>query len=202
MNNRRVMHCLVSGLISGALLLAGYNALAQEAAPPATSSAAASAIPPAAAAPALILQGQGLFFGTSRFSGGGPSCNSCHNLVHDAGFGGGTLAMDLTESFGRLNADGIADTLPRKGSPSPFTVMQAAFQGRDITAEEVSALTAFMQDAHAKRATQKPNDLGAKMLPVGIVGVVLLLLLSALFGRGRKRRSVNQEIFDRQVMSE
>ena len=194
MNNRSMTHGLVRALISGALLFAGHSALAQE--------AAASATLPAAATPALISQGQGLFFGTTRFSAGGPSCNACHNLVHDAGYGGGTLAMDLTESFGRLGADGITDTLPRKGAPSPFTVMQAAFQGRDISAGEVTALTAFMQDAHAKRAVQRPNDIGAKMLPIGIVGVVLLLLLCAQFGRGRKRRSVNQEIFDRQIISE
>ena len=152
--------------------------------------------------PALIKQGQDLFLGTARFSAGGPSCNSCHNVVNDAVIGGGTLAMELTESFGRLGADGIVETLPRKGAQSPFPVMQAAFQGRDITAEEGLALAAFLQNAQAQRAAQKPNDLGAKMLLAGIAGVVLLLLLFSLLGQGRKRRSVNQEIYDRQLMSE
>ena len=177
-------------------LAASTGASAQEAPKP---EATATAAAPAAAE---IRQGRELFLGTTRFSAGGPSCNSCHNVVNDAVIGGGTLAMDLTESFGRLGAEGIPETLPRKGAPSPFPVMQAAYQGRDISAAEAQALAAFLQDANAQSATQKPNDLGARMLMAGLAGVALLLLLFALIGQGRKRRSVNQDIYDRQVVSE
>ncbi|MCX7180012.1 MAG: hypothetical protein NTX56_15040 [Proteobacteria bacterium] len=195
MNIRRIPLCLVRGLLCATLLISTHGALAQEA-------AQAAGVAAAAPTPALIRQGQNLFLGATRFSAGGPSCNACHNAVNDAVIGGGTLAMDLTESFGRLGADGIVETLPRKGAQSPFPVMQAAFQGRDITAEEGNALAAFLQEVQAKRATQKPNDLGSTMLLAGFSGVVFLLLLFSLVGQGRKRRSVNQEIYDRQVKSE
>lgn len=194
MNNRRIVHCLVRGLICGTLLINAHSALAQEAAQPAAAAAAPT--------PALIRQGQDLFLGTTRFSAGGPACNACHNVVNDAVIGGGTLAIDLTETFGRLGAEGIVAMLPRKDSQSPFPVMQAAFQGRDLSAEEGLALVAFLQNAHAQRATQKSNDLGSKMLIAGIAGVIILLLLFSLIGQGRKRRSVNQEIYDRQIVSE
>lgn len=151
--------------------------------------------------PEMIRQGQDLFLGAKRFGAGGPACNACHNVVNAAVVGGGTLAVDLTEAFDRWGADGLLGTLPRKGAPSPFTVMQAAYEGRDITAEESAALVAFLQSAHAQRATQKSNDLGTKMLLAGVGGVALLLLLFSLVGQGRKRRSVNQDIYDRQVIS-
>ncbi len=164
-------------------LFAAPWALAQEAA-----KAGPTAVAPT---PALIRQGQDLFLGVRRFEAGGPACNSCHNVVNDAVIGGGTLAADLTESFGRFGADGIVETLPRKGSQSPFPVMQVAFQGRDITAEEGQALAAFLQDVYVRRASQKPNDLGGRMLFAGVTGVSFLLLLFYLIGRRRKRRSVN-----------
>ena len=165
--------------------------------------AAAEAKPAAPApSPEQIRRGLELFQGTARFSAGGPSCSSCRNVVHDAVIGGGSLAVDLTDSFGRLDADGIVEVVPRQGAASPFPVMQAAFQERDVTADEAQALAAFLRNAHEQRAAQKPNDLGTKMLSAGIVGVIVLLLLFSLTGRGRKRRSVNQHIYDRQVKSE
>jgi len=195
MNNRSVMQYLARSAVSGALLLAGFGVLAQEAAQPSATTAGA---PAAASAPAaLINQGQGLFFGTLRLSAGGPPCNACHGLVHSASYGGGTLSTDLTNS-----ADGVPDALAKGGAESPFTIMQAAFKERPLSAAELAALEAFLRDAGAKAATQKPTDAGGKMLTAGIVGVVVLLLLSALFGKGRKRRSVNREMFDRQVVSE
>ena len=196
MHNRAIVTRLFGLFLIGIGLSGSSWILAQEAAK------ASAAATQAAPAPALIRQGRDLFLGATRFSAGGPSCNSCHNVINDAVIGGGTLAMDLTESFGRLGADGIVETLPRKGAQSPFPVMQAAFQDRDITAEEGNALAAFLQDAHARRATQKPNDLGSMMLLAGFSGVVFLLLLFSLVGQGRKRRSGNQEIYDRQVTSE
>jgi len=165
--------------------------------------AAAEAKPAAPApSPEQVRRGLDLFQGTARFSAGGPACNACHNVVNDAVIGGGNLAIDLTESFGRLDADGIVEVLPRQGAASPFPVMQAAFQDRDVTAEEAQSLVAFLRHAHEQRATQKPNDLGTKMLIAGVVGVIVLLLLFSFTGRGRKRRSVNQDIYDRQVTSE
>ena len=36
-----------------------------------------------------ILLGQALFQGTTRFANGGPTCNSCHDVINDAVIGGG-----------------------------------------------------------------------------------------------------------------
>ncbi len=196
MHNRAFVTRLFGLLLIGIGLSGSSWSLAQETAK--AGAAAAEAAP----TPALIRQGQELFLGVTRFSAGGPSCNACHNVINDAVIGGGTLAMDLTESFGRLGAEGITAMLPRKDAQSPFPVMQAAFQGRDLSTEEGQALVAFLQNAHAQRATQKSNDLGSKMLIAGIAGVIILLLLFSLIGQGRKRRSVNQEIYDRQIVSE
>ena len=197
MNNRILVTRLSALVLIGGGLFGSPWALGQEAAKAGAVTETAAAAP----APALILQGQKLFLGDIRFSAGGPSCNSCHNVINDAVIGGGTLAKDLTETFDRLEAEGIVGMLPRKGEASPFPVMQAAYQGHEISAEEVPALVAFLQNAAAQRATQKPNDFGLKMLFAGSGGVVFLLLLFSLIGRGRKRRSVNQELFDRQITS-
>jgi len=194
MRNRSFATRLFGLLLIGASLCGSPLSLAEEAG----KQGAAEQAPP----PALMSKGRDLFLGTVRLSAGGPSCNACHNVVNDAVIGGGTLATDLTDSFGRLGAADIVDTFPRKGAKSPFPLMQFAYQGREITDEEGLALVAFLQSADAQSATQKPNDLGPTMLLGGGTGVVLLLLLLSLIGRGRKRRSVNQEIYDRQVISE
>ena len=197
----------------GSGLLASPWAISQEAAKPgaaaSTPVAAASAeatapkAAPAAALPsaALNAQGQGLFLGTTRLSAGGPACNSCHNVVNDAVPGGGSLAKDMTKTFTRLGAGGILEKLPQKGEESPFPAMQAAYIGRELSESEVPALVAFLQNADIQSASQKPNDIGSKMLMAGAGGVAFLLLLFSLIGSGRKRRSVNSELFDRQIKS-
>lgn len=180
----------------GTALTVSPWALAGEAAP------AVPAVPEATAkpSPAQIRRGLDLFQGSARFSAGGPSCVACHNVVNDAVVGGGTLAADLTESYGRGGPDAIMAMLPREGAPSPFPVMQAAFQDRALTEEESQALVAFLQDANDRRAEQKANDLSSKMLAAGVGGVAALMLIFSLLGRGRKRRSVNQDIYDRQTV--
>ena len=186
-----------------AVLLIGVgSSWAQDSAKSAAAAPEAKAPAAAAPTPEQIRRGLDLFQGTARFSAGGPSCSSCHNVVNDAVIGGGNLAIDLTEVFGRRDADGIIEVLPRQGAASPFPVMQVAFQDRDITAEEGQALAAFLRHANDQSAKQKANDLGTKMLTAGVLGVIVLLVLIALVGQRRKRGSVNQEIYDRQVKSE
>lgn len=208
MKNRTLATRLSGVILLCSGLLASPWALSQEA----TKAQAADSAPVAAAAPstapapalpsaALITQGQNLFLGITRLSAGGPSCNSCHNVVNDAVLGGGSLAKDMTKTFTRIGADGILEKLPRKGEESPFPVMQAAYLGRDINDTEVPALVAFLQNADLQAATQKPNDMGSKMLMAGAGGVAFLLVLFSMIGSGRKRRSVNSELFDRQIKS-
>ncbi|MDD5027889.1 MAG: hypothetical protein PHH58_00085 [Rhodoferax sp.] len=192
----------------GSGLFASPWALSQQAATPdgagsAPTAAApvAAALPEAPAVPSaeLIQQGKNLFLGTQRLSAGGPACNACHNVLNDAVPGGGTLAKDLTKTFTRIGADGIQEKLPLADEESPFPVMQRAYQGRQLIAAEGQALGAFLQHADAQAATQKANNMGTNMLLAGFGGVVFLLVLFSMLGSKRKRRSVNSELFDRQI---
>ena len=166
-----------------------------------TRSAAASAPAPQEPVPEAteeqILLGQDLFQGHARFANGGPTCNSCHEVTNDAVIGGGVLARELTTVFSRLGGPGVRAII---GSP-PFPVMQQAYRDRPLTDEEVVALVGFLQKADAEQSFHQPRDYGPKLFGAGVAGMLILLGLCSLLWRGRKRGSVNQAIFDRQVTS-
>ncbi len=191
-------HVASVAIVTSIVITSPSIASAQTATPAAATTTSAPIVP----APALIEQGQSLFLGNARFNAGGPSCNACHNVSINSLIAGGTLAKDLTKAFSRLGAEGVNAMLPRKDEPSPFPVMQAAFQGRELTPSESAALVAFLQDVSTKSTEQPASDFGTKMLLAGGSGIVILLLLFALVGTGRKRRSVNQELFDRQLKTD
>ena len=158
------------------------------------------AAPPAVqegATDAQVLLGQALFQGTTRFTSGGPTCNSCHEVRNDAVIGGGVLARELTTVFSRLGGPGVRAIL---GSP-PFPVMQRAYAGKPLTDEEIVALVGFLQRADEEHAFHQPRDYGPKLFASGIVGAAILVGLSALVWRGRLKGSVNQAIYDRQIKS-
>lgn len=189
-------------LIAGGLLIGSHGAFSQEPAKDAATPTAQEA-PAVVAAPtaAEILQGQNLFEGIIRLENGGPPCNSCHHVQNDAVIGGGVLARELTTAFSRMGAEGITAMIPRNGSESPFPVMQAAFQGKEITENEVHALVAFLQNADKQNAFQKPSNYERRMFFAGCAGVVVMLIFFWLVGHGRKKRSVNSDIYDRQLKS-
>ncbi len=64
-----------------------------------------------------------------------------------------------------------------------------------------SALVAFLEDTQARSAQMQPRDYGIGLFVSGVVGTIFLLGLYSLLWGGRKRESVNQAIFDRQVKS-
>ncbi len=162
--------------------------------------ATASGAQPVAVEPATeeqIVLGQDLFQGKTRFTNGGPTCNSCHEVTNDAVIGGGVLAAELTTVFSKLGGPGVRAIL---GSP-PFPVMQRAYQDKPLTDEEVVALVGFLQRADAEQALHQPRDYGIKLFAAGAVGTLLLLGLYSLLWSGRLRGSVNQSIYDRQIKS-
>jgi mono/diheme cytochrome c family protein len=163
-------------------------------APPAQAAKEAAPEPTAAE----IEKGRGLFEGSVRFAKGGPACNACHHVNHEAVTGGGILASDLTASFSRAGAEGLAAIV----ASAPFPVMQIAYEGREVTAEEARALAGFLQRVDAQSASQKPASYGGRLLIGGVIGVVVLAGLFSLLGSGRKKRSVNQDIYDRQLGAE
>lgn len=161
------------------------------------SAAPAQPAPVAAATTEQIRLGLDLFQGTRRLTNDGPTCNSCHEVTNDAVIGGGILARELTTVFSRLGGPGVRAIL---GSP-PFPVMEQAYRDRPLTDEEVVALVGFLEKADAEQALHQPRDYGIKLFGGGVAGSVVLLGLYSLMWGGRKRGSVNQEIFDRQIQS-
>ena len=164
----------------------------ESAAPPVQ--AAASAEPQ----PDEIQRGQDLFEGKLRFANGGPSCNACHHVTSDALLGGGVLASELTLVFSRMGKQGVSAILGN----TPFPVMQAAYEAKALTENEIGALVGFLQHADQEHARQMPKEWGLRMFSAGAGGVVVLLGIFSLAGRGRKKRAVNQDIYDRQIETE
>ncbi len=144
-----------------------------------------------------ILAGQELFQGNLRFVNGGPACNACHEVRNDAVIGGGILATELTSVFSRMGGAGVTAILGR----APFPVMQAAYEDRSLTEQEVTALVAFLEYADSEQYNQLPRDYGLGLFASGIVGAGVLFGLFGLVWRGRKIGSVNQSIYDRQIKS-
>ncbi|MBI2608972.1 MAG: hypothetical protein HYW47_05150 [Deltaproteobacteria bacterium] len=145
-----------------------------------------------------IQTGADFFQGKIRFAHGGPSCIACHHVKNDAIIGGGILAKDLTTVFSRLGGEGVRIIL---GGP-PFPVMQQAYKDKPLEDDEVRTLVAFLQSADQQHMYQKPKDYGLGLLLSGVFGATLFFIFIALYGYRRKKVSVNQEIYDRQIKSE
>jgi hypothetical protein len=79
--------------------------------------------------------------------------------------------------------------------------MQQAYVDRSLTETEVTGLVAFLQHTDAEQGLHQPRDYGIRLLGAGLGGALVLLGLYTMAWGGRKRGSVNQEIFDRQVKS-
>ncbi len=144
-----------------------------------------------------ILIGQDLFQGTIRFVKNGPACNACHEVRNDAVIGGGILATELTTVFSRMGGAGVKAILGH----APFPVMQAAYKDQSLTEDEVVALVAFLEYADSEQYNQLPRDYGIGLFVSGSIGAGVLFLFFAVVWRGRKKESVNQAIFDRQIRS-
>jgi len=174
---------------------AGATSATKERAAPA---AQAAKEPAAEGTPAEIQLGGDLFEGKVRFANGGPSCNACHHVASDAHLGGGVLAAELTLVFSRMGKQGLSALI----AGNPFPVMQAAYAGKEFSEKEINALVGFLQHVDQEHARQMPREWGWRMFSAGAGGVVVLLGIFGLAGRGRKKRCVNQDIYDRQIKSE
>ena len=145
-----------------------------------------------------IEKGQFYFEGRLRFQNRGPSCIACHHVKNDAVIGGGILAKDLTSVFSRLGGRGVQAIL---GQP-PFAVMEQAYLDHPLTPDEIYALVAFLNDADQKHLYQTPKDYGAGLVLSGVFGAIVLMVFFLFIGARRKRFSVNQDIFKRQIKSQ
>jgi cytochrome c2 len=166
--------------------------------PKASTTAGTAQEPEAEATPLEASVGGRLFEGSARFANGGPACNACHNVTHETVAAGGILASDLTQSFSRMDARAFGALLAN----APFPVMQVAYEGKAIKPEEVRALAGFLQRVGNEGVARKPGDPGWGMFLGGAAGVLVLAGFFWLIGARRKKRCVNQEIYDRQIKSE
>lgn len=141
--------------------------------------------------------GQMLFAGQNRLSAGGPGCISCHNVKNDKLIGGGLLAKDLTDAFSRMNEAGIKAILT---SP-PFPAMKEAYQNSPMTEEEAYNLIAFLKVADEDQYGQHTRDHKQYFLIAGGLSFIGLLGIYSMIWSRRKKQSVNQRIYNRQVYS-
>ena len=140
------------------------------------------------------LLGQNSFVGLYRFSNGGPSCNSCHNVKNDAVLTGGILAKDLTEAYTRLTGAGIAAVLKNP----PFPKMAVAYKGKSLTDEEIANLTEFLKVTEEQRIYQHSTDYSMLFTWAGIPAALTLMALFYFLWVNRRTRAVNHKIYKRQ----
>ena len=157
--------------------------------------------------------GRELFQGPLRFTNGGPTCNSCHDVMsHDVTgvgtmgggamggsvMGGGTLAANLTDVFTRIGEPGVRAIIQNP----PFPVMQQAYEGMPLSESEIAGLLAFLSQADGPVPMAMHQARGGFLLLVaGVGGTLLLFGLFSVIWSGRRKGSVHQEIFDRQAGS-
>ena len=85
---------------------------------------------------------------------------------------------------------------------APFPVMQVAYAGKAISPEEIRALAGFLQRAEKEGDPQQTGHSGWSLFFGGAGGVAVLAGFFSLIGGRRMKRSVNQDIYDRQIKSE
>jgi len=141
-------------------------------------------------------RGRDLFQGIARFAGRGPACNGCHDLRAEGVFGGGSLAKDLTAVAATKTARSLAKLI----DGSPFPAMQRAYADGPLSESEVSDVVAFVRAAGAAGApSDDRSGYAGQVLGGGFAGLAVLYGFFGLAWRARRRRSINQDIFDRQL---
>jgi cytochrome c553 len=136
--------------------------------------------------------GAELFDGTTAFKNGAVACVACHNVKSDKVISGGTLAMDLSAMGGA-----IAYTLESVDAMSS-EVMKEAYEGKMLTKEEIADIDAFLVDA----AANPGEGSGSYFVIFGLLlAVILYFLLSKFTSRKELKKSVNQDLYDRQIKS-
>lgn len=149
------------------------------------------------ATPEQIENGKNLFEGKVEFINRGPSCISCHEVNYKGVLPGGLLAKNLTTAYSRMGGDmGLQGIL---GAP-PFPAMTDSFSNHPLTEGEINDLIAFLY----KVDSDQQNQVSASVSPLlkgGIPGVILLFVLYFIIWHNRKRRSVKESIYNRQIKS-
>lgn len=143
--------------------------------------------------------GQKLFTGEQRFANGGTACIACHSVKHSSlKFGGGTLAVDLSESFEGMGAEGVQGMI----EDAPFGSMNMAYKKHPVSADEIAKLNAFLQYVGETRGSQAEISNKKYLAVGGIIGFVVWLGGVGVIWSGRKKLSTKHDILERQIKSQ
>lgn len=122
-----------------------------------------------------INTGKALFTGEKSFSRGGAPCIACHAFSHKS-VASGNLAADITGIYeGMGGDDGVKEVLKSLSFPT----MKAIYTGRELTDEEIAALTAFLKDAGEQKSAGARGDI----MTVGAALFALLIIALTLYKR-------------------
>ncbi len=136
--------------------------------------------------------GASLFQGTKHFKNGAVSCIACHSVNSNLVKSGGKLAINLTS----LGGAGVKYTILKpENASSP--IMREAFKGKPLTTDEQADLIDFFNKV-ANDSTKTSSGY-MQFVVDGIIGAIIIFLLLSMLGRNRKKLSVNQKLFDRQL---
>jgi mono/diheme cytochrome c family protein len=121
--------------------------------------------------------GESLFTGSTRLLNGGTACIACHSAGDYNRLGGPGLAIDL---------NGIVQDFGRAGFVAAITdplvdPMIAVFGDHPITDQEAIDLAAYLETIDPDEVSATSVDL---LMTVGLVGFVVLILITAGFIRG------------------
>ncbi len=139
-----------------------------------------------------VLNGQSFFVGETKFINGGPQCISCHGVRGIGGFGGGSLAPDLTTVFERYEG---RKTLSVWLSAPATPTMQSIFKQHALEPDEVLALAAFFQHT----LQRSPEDASTARLNFVLIGLGGTLLLLGVFDViwGKRFRGVRSNLIQK-----
>jgi mono/diheme cytochrome c family protein len=141
-----------------------------------------------------VANGLLLFTGRKSLTNGGASCISCHTVKDDRVFSNGTLAKELSETYGIMGSAGVAAILK---SP-PFPAMGVTYKDNTLTEDEVLSLTAYLKSVSDNHIYQHPVTFGFNFVIGGIVVFIIILMCIIIIYFNRKMGSVNDEIINRQ----
>jgi mono/diheme cytochrome c family protein len=123
--------------------------------------------------PSDIDAGHALFTGSTRLTGQGTACISCHNVNGVGRLGGGTLGPDLTAVNTKYKDNELIGILQNPNFPT----MKSVFGTRPLNDEEIVQLFAYFQNARLTQPAAQINPGIARLDPwFVVVGFFLALL--------------------------
>lgn len=144
----------------------------------------------------MAKEGIALFNGVKRLENGGPSCISCHVLNAEGIAHGGLLGVDLSNSYTTVNKErGLQLILKTPTSP----IMKITFANSPITIDEMARLIALLKKTDMNSGYQLTSVNQVFLLEYGVYGVIIIMVVMLFVWRNRKKRSVKQNIYSRQL---